>query len=691
MFKFLRKYNKVILVVGGVLLMIAFLIPQGATRLGNAQERIVVATVDGRKVRLRQMEKARIELLVLRAFAAPIVDNLLGVEDRPDHWFLLTREAERGGFVGEDADGRDWVPVIAEFFAEQYLRSEDGAMVRFQLQMLEQQGNFQEAQDLRQRLLGEILANLEASRARALAQSRMTEADFDRALARARGVYRMVEAYHRAARVSDRRALLASAENRFLAEVEWLLIPAERFVDSASPVDDATLAATFERFKGTPEGGGEYGIGYLLPPRVKLEWLTLSRAAVEESIKPDPVEVRKRYQQDRATYTGEFDAERSRVAGDIRREQADRLLAEADTAVRAELAKATRGLAADGEFKVLPPDWSSSRPTLERIAQGVVEQVRARTGVVIPLPEVTIRSAGWVTAREISQIPGIGSAVLRSGTMAVPFPLVPFQVRELGGDPRLRLQVGLTSVEHQVTDAAGNRYYFTVLDARPESPPDSLDEIRERVAADARRLAAYESLVQQAPSYLDVAVSGGLQAIADSLNAEVEPESLPEPDSTEPRTDKPKLTVFPGGSVTRPRAVLSPPTLDQPALREAVMRAAESIDPMVDIETVEASRRVVVVPVPQAMGLAVLRISRVTPLTTETFRLAAEMDAYQAQVAEMNAAGLGPESRPFSFERLARRHRYQPVGPKGEALPVPAPAPEARPAGSPAADPAAPG
>ena len=51
MLKFLRKYNQYILVCGGVLLMVAFLVPGALRQLGQNPDRVVVFTIDGHKVR----------------------------------------------------------------------------------------------------------------------------------------------------------------------------------------------------------------------------------------------------------------------------------------------------------------------------------------------------------------------------------------------------------------------------------------------------------------------------------------------------------------------------------------------------------------------------------------------------------------------------------------------------------------
>ena len=73
MFKFLRKYNKIILVVGGVLLMITFLIPEAIQRLGQSagQSGASFASVgDGESVSAVTLDNLRRDPRVTLSFQA---------------------------------------------------------------------------------------------------------------------------------------------------------------------------------------------------------------------------------------------------------------------------------------------------------------------------------------------------------------------------------------------------------------------------------------------------------------------------------------------------------------------------------------------------------------------------------------------------------------------------------------------
>ena len=100
MFKFLRKYNKWILAVGGTLLMIVFLIPQAISSLSQraAVGSAVWATIGEDKEEIsgeerRQTERELVVLEQLQGLGIPMIAK------EPAHWYLLVREAEDAGVV----------------------------------------------------------------------------------------------------------------------------------------------------------------------------------------------------------------------------------------------------------------------------------------------------------------------------------------------------------------------------------------------------------------------------------------------------------------------------------------------------------------------------------------------------------------------------------------------------------------
>ncbi len=104
MFRFLRKYNKWILAVGGTLLMIVFLIPTAISGLSQraASGTAAWATVGPeRRENVTQSDLLQVqqELQLLQGLPQYAALPGIGVVDQPEHWFLLVREAEQAGVL----------------------------------------------------------------------------------------------------------------------------------------------------------------------------------------------------------------------------------------------------------------------------------------------------------------------------------------------------------------------------------------------------------------------------------------------------------------------------------------------------------------------------------------------------------------------------------------------------------------
>ena len=98
--------------------------------------------------------------------------------------------------------------------------------------------------------------------------------------------------------------------------------------------------------------------------------------------------------------------------------------------------------------------------------------------------------------------------------------------REIVDDPAattrsLRSQIGLTSKPLRGID--GNYYFFRLLDAQPSHAPESLDQVRDQVAEDARTITAFENLEARAADYRQRVIDDGLDAVAESAGTSVTP------------------------------------------------------------------------------------------------------------------------------------------------------------------------
>jgi len=714
MLKFLRKYNKFILVVGGSLLMVAFLLQGTLTQCQSDPRNITYAKLGDRTISLHEYNRAAAEVRALERIV-PVATAFLDQGRKVDHWLLLTHEASRAGVVGDDADGANWIPEVAREMAR--------------ASVLQQYSQF--PPELLQRLLGmpqirqqieqqapQIEGAIVQRRAQVAAAEGLPVEAFDRALAKARGINRLVEAYRRAASVSDVRARQYADRQRDTAYVDAAFVPASAVIDRVEELSEDELRSHFERFKGTPPGGGDYGIGYLLPPRVRLEWMVLDRDALARDLELDPIEVRKHYTRRRDEFPGEFEAERGRVERALRERIVDDILVEAGNAVQARVQEATASLETDGRFKVLPEGWDERMPRMEEIAQHVVERVKetlvevpvrdADEGVNIPLPEVNVRDADWLTREDLQQLEGLSRAQYRSGTIRIPFPDAVLRVRELGGRLPVPFQVGVPLSSASFEDNQGNRYYVTVLDAREESPPDTFEEVADQVREDARTLAAYELLARRAEELRTLAVDEGLDAIVEHFRPQIatierEPTEIPnrpehdeaagdgaqpedadttgepapadaveEPEDGEHSEPESPVELWERVRVSRNGIEPSAPPLNREAFREGVLEASRQLDPLIPVAEQPLDLRTVAEPLSRSLGLAIAQIIGVRPTTSQQLWTGIENDvrAFAAgEFADAAEARGGEFQGPFAYDALRQRLDYQPVRRRGPVEP----------------------
>ena len=75
------------------------------------------------------------------------------------------------------------------------------------------------------------------------------------------------------------------------------------------------------------------------------------------------------------------------------------------------------------------------------------------------------------------------------------------------------VQVGVPFVTAPLQNVAGDHFVFTVIEARPSGPADSLEEVREKVAQDVLANKAFQRLTSNIDAFKNLAVSDGLEAV----------------------------------------------------------------------------------------------------------------------------------------------------------------------------------
>lgn len=635
MLRKLRKHSKWFMAGFGVLLMLAWL--QGPTtnaisKMGDRE----VAKIDGRKVRQTDVQLATRELAGLTEASPNLVRNIFGIDQRETaHWMLLVQEATDAGLVGEVEDGRKFMDELAVLGVQQ-----DGRLLSALMNSSKPPQTRQDAI----LMAGAIIQNW-LHQGFSQGTHSATEEELAHTLAKARGVVRLISAYGAAPRVSDRRTIAEAKKNDDAAVVDYTFLSAEPLIPLIADPDAGALQAHFERFKATKPGEGDFGIGYLLPQRIKLEWMTLDRKAIEAVVSPDPIEVRKRYNQRHPGQVTVIPAEIAQIENEMKGEQALKVMQEAQVVIQAELNKTIRPLEREGKYRKLPADWESLRPQWSAIAKAVQEQVSHTVGFQIPLPAVIVKTGAWTDQSELFDLPGIGRSTVRQGSMEVPFAAAAFWAKEFKpAETPLAVQVGVPVYENYLSDGAGNRYFFTVLATREESAPDSVEEIKNKAVHDFKILQAFDRLKARADELKAAAIPGGIDAVAALFAAT--------PVGTGKAVEKPAIKI--AAKVRRTGSEITEFGRDE-SLRTAVMDAAEKFDPKSPPDQYPPEQATLILPSTKNLGLAALKIRAFVPVTREDY---VKIDAAADRMVRQGESKTDAVKETFSLDALLRRHEY---------------------------------
>lgn len=622
MLKFLRKYNKIILVVGGCLLMIVFLVPQALTQTSFSGAGRTVATFDGGSFNERDYHNAAGEIQIIASVLGEGGLRMLGLDPgsrnaRP-HWLLLVREAERAGFVGGPSSGVEAIPLLAQQQARAMLA--------------QQQAEQQTAEMLN--LFASFFTG-QMSDAREALGSRFGAQTVDSALAKAMGVLRMTMAYSASARLSGPEARLVAADNLYAVDIDLIILSATLLLDSLDDPSEEEIVAQYEQYRETQPGDGADEFGYLQPPRVKVEWITVDRQRIARAANPDPIEMRKRWQENRADFPGEFVQERARIEAELRNEAVDNAIRAAEQAVRAAVASDVRDLPiSSGRWRQVPPDWRERLATLEKIASEIADQIEQRVGERIE--PIVQRRNEWMNYSQLAELPNIGSAAYRIGISNQPFASMVFEVFEANPSGARLAQVGVPF--GPLTDDNGNLHFVRFTDARPIGPPDDLAMVRDRVVLDLKRKRAYEMLLARIEEFRRRGISEGVA----SLTQEFE-----------------EAFIRPGLVTRRAPNSATAPRGDEADFRNAIVDAALRLDPTKSVELAPREQRIIAQPMPSSMSIALVEIKGLEPLTIEEYRSFGPQIPYMA----MSYTAYSPEEDPFSFENLTRRHNFVDLNP----------------------------
>lgn len=633
MLKFFRIYQKYILAIGAVILMIAFLIPQATQMLTPSRAGMVIGRVDGEKFRQGDIETAAAEMQVLSAINP--LTTLLYDQD-PTTWALAVREAERLGLSAGPAE-------VAQLLAT--LQVDDAAQHRLAASMHTNVAFVRNA--MRHWIMVETYRGLALGETRTTPLERLTGA---MQIAQSYGA----QAFPQMANYLGQPRLSAPILTRVIVDQEssvsgkLLVVPADKAVTDAPEPTEAELQALFEQHKDRFPGG-ESGLGYRIEPRVKLEYLSIPYEAVLNTVDADEVEAIALYERDPSRFkdaagkTRDYAAARQDVVKQLRDDKAQAKIDLMVRRARAILQEAPefRHLPEQNGYKVLPEGYAPL--SLRVVADKIEEEFGVR-------PVVRFHRDAWLSVRELITLEGLGLSSLadRGGVFFADYLLSAKEMDPPAENPLtgLRLQVNVVSQPMRSTD--GSRQLFRLVAAEPDHAPANLDAVRDKVVADARRLAAFERLKAQADDWRQKAVEQGLDALADSMNLNV--------------LDLPALRRV--GATERNVPNVPGIGADAGFIRAVYARADELLAQDKPLNELPEAERIVAATVESRAALAIVQLNDYKPISESDYHRLAASPQLQGMVGFALVSEELPD--PLSYDTLAKVTHYVPAYPRDD-------------------------
>ncbi|MCC7204130.1 MAG: hypothetical protein IT441_03560 [Phycisphaeraceae bacterium] len=597
MLKFFRKYllNKWVLALGTCFLMVIFLLPSGYGG-GRGGSDVVIGYAGGRKVYQSELQDAEGQLHVLGQISPLLA---LRAADGSMQWMLMKIEAKKLGLSASTTEAQQLISIDDLTKVSRRLGVHESVVIRA-LQDLVMVHRY------KQLVQGRSYAPL----------SEALQDDMD--IAQRYGINTLAAAGELLPWTRGETRVSTPLIERFLydqaarARLTVVKVDARRQMDQSPEPTPEQLTGLFEQYKNDLPGQSKpYGIGFMFPRRVKIEYLVLPAERLRAAVEVNEAEALAYYQKNKQKFETATPAatQESAVGGvDPRyrqarglaiseltnqkaQELADRILRRARGIL---LSEDARNLVQEGGYYVLPEGWQPMG--LRALAQRLETEFSVQ-------PDVMIRDHELLAIDELGQLPGIGEAAMVSGDQVASLPEYVASAKELepeAGNPLVieRLQVNMPS--KPLADRAGSRYLFRLIEARPQRVPATIDEVMDEVRTAARRLEAYRRLEgDERQAWLDRARATTLEKLATETGAKL--------------VQTPQLTR----SEPTPFAGMQPPAVEEvgrsSSFIDAVFNFAQELDVQGDLESLAAEQRITAVPVDAQMSLYLVRVDEFLP------------------------------------------------------------------------------
>ncbi len=629
MFKFFRKYNKIILAVGGSLLMVIFLLPQASGMFQGNRHSIEVGsiTVDGEVIELTVGDVGRVgkQLEVLRALGQ--LDRRIlapggGQGDEALRWLLMLYEARSQGLYGSDAQTMALLDEL-DIDAEQIAKVKVDSKVPDEF-IYESVRSWQMVNELQRMVL----------------QTR---------------------------RVSDPQMRHAANDMWSRISTDVVALRAAEMLGNTPQPTNEEITNQFERYKAQAPGqSAPYGFGYRLPAQVKLEYLKLPLERVMATVSVNDIEAARYYKQNAEDFIPqpELDAEGNpkpiaegaepmprpfvEVLPDIRdtlrRQKAVMRQQEIIKWANALIAESERKLKRDAQgFREIPSDYVPV--SFEQIASQIQDEFQI-------LPDVTMLNNNWLSIRDIRQHAELARVGMRmgSGQQMQWLPVADYikSCRELN-PPVSPLKLQAKIVALPLVDISGNAFLLRITDAQGPHVPHLVAEVLNDVVRDVRALKVYTQLKDDAAKYVSKAQKDGMEALAKSVGNNTKVLNIPE-------FSRRSLDRRRGGELVVP--VLPVVGRSATFVDAALELAQQATAATTDLNQVPAEKKIGHVALDDQLTIYVMKLADYQPVTPQSFERFQEIQRELQLIQSLDMRQV--MTNPFSEEALKQRLQFIP-------------------------------
>lgn len=493
MMKFFRKYNKQLLAVFMVALMVVFIGGSALQSLMTPEQNYTVANSNYGPITLKdQQEAAEATMLIERLglnWKQPVGMAAAPIET-PMDWILLLREAKKlGTAVGVDS-------VRGSL--------SDSAM---------------------QDVVNQVARSL-----------RIKPDRIHQALAQLRTVQRTVTAIGGATVPSEAELRVATRDALETVSFRAILAPGKAFIDDKQTFSDEEMKKHFAAYRETARGPG-LNFGYYRAPSLKVQYLTIDRAAIAAAVGIANLESKaKTYYEQRKALDPVFKRPGNPLADPAAPPPDPYLTFEeakdkAIEGLRKEQATDVAGRLADWLLQFTSEAFLEVErgADLYKPAPSHVAKLEYYNELIQKIPpqltfpkSVSVGVTDFFTLEKADKVPELGNAMYRPERgVAQSFASLVFRNQAMV--PKIPADEGANTSEYLSLfqtgpyalseGTTGNLYLYRVIEAKPGRAAESLEEVRDEVIADLRTLRGFEAAKKRAEALRAAAAQQTLKAL----------------------------------------------------------------------------------------------------------------------------------------------------------------------------------